>query len=382
MIADPDGTFDGLRRHGGLVWSHSLRRWLVLSRPDALAILRDARFEVYDLFRVFEGIENRSGADLTHLKAICGWIPFLHDGPRHEALRSLFARLLADLKLDYLTAFEAGSADLVAGLRARGGGDLAHDYAERLHAEAMGRIAGLAEPDRMWLAETAGSQGSIDFAASGSEMLGANARGGELLGGLARLLDQPQGRAVLDRVGTSLAACDIADTPDNRLHCLTALILLGRDTLAGTISVGLACLLDAGKGAVSLGDWPEPYALVDEFIRLSSTVQIAIRVAQEDATVGDIRIEAGEGIMVFLPAANHDPEVFACPHAVGTDRVAHVAFGAGRHLCVGMPLSRSVTAIALKHLAQIGTIREIPGREMDGGRNTRKLKHLPARLED
>jgi cytochrome P450 len=382
MIADPDSAFDVLRADGGIVWSQALRRWFVLSRDAAIQILRDSRFRVYDLFRVFEGIECRSDADLTDLKTMCGWIPFLHDGRRHEALRALFARLLTDLKLDYLAAFEQGSADLLAAMCDAGGGDLAHDYAERLHAEAMGRIAGLEESDRVWLAELSGSQGSIDFAASVSEMLAADARAAELLNRLPQLLDQPRGTALLERVGACLRNSDIGDMPEHRLQCLTALILLGRDTLAGTLSIGLAYQLDAHGGSLRAGDWSDPAEFADELIRLSSTVQIAIRVATVDVHVQGIAVAAGEVVMVFLPAANHDPAVYAFPHAAGTGRAPHIAFGAARHLCVGMPLARLATGIALKQLAKISTIRETPGRAMDAGRNTRKLKHLPVRLAD
>lgn len=382
MITDPDGTFDRLRADGGLVWSEGLRRWLALSRDSAARILRDPRFRVGDLFRVFDRIALRNDVDLDDLSAMCGWIPFLHDGPRHEALRALFARLLAELKLDYLDRFEAGSAALLAAMRDKGGGDLAHDYAERLHAEAIGRIAGFSEPDRAWLAETSGSQGGIDFAASVTEMMGANARASELMNRLRVLLDQPRGAAVMDRVGSCLRACDFNDTPEQRLGCLTALILLGRDTLAGTLSIGLAHMLDAHGGVLRPQDWPDPFAFCDEFIRLSSTVQIVSRVAQVDLSIGGVAIPKGETVVVFLPAANHDPAVYSCPHVALTDRAPHIAFGAGRHLCVGMPLSRSVTAIALKQLAEIGTICEAPGREMDGGRNTRKLKHLPVKVEN
>lgn len=380
MIATPDAVFDGLRAEGDLLWSGSMRRWLVLSRALALDVLRDPAFRVHDLFANFNVIEDRTGVDLADLKRVSGWIPFLHDGPRHAALREGFSRLLADLRPDYLVAFREASARLLRDMADAGEGDLASDYADRLHAETLGALGGFAPEDRLWLAQTTGSQGSIDFAASVREMIDVNARGGDILARLDRMTTSPDAAPLMARIGRAITAAQVPDTREHRLECLTALLLLGRDTLAGTLTLGLAHLLEAG-GGVLRGEAAEvDGAFVDEILRLSSAVQIVLRVATRDLELGGHRIAAGEMVMIFPQACNRDPAAFRCPHGIDRQQTGHLAFGSARHLCSGLRLSREALGIALSQILSHTVIEARPGAVLDTGRNTRKFKALPVSL--
>lgn len=382
MLRDPDREFDRLRRDGDIVWSPVLRRWLVVSRPAALAALRDQRLRVSNLFEMFEKVTARTGVDLTHLDATCRWIPFLYDGPEHEALRSMFARLLSDIKKEYLFHFAEASRSLLDAMSAREEADLAVDYADRVHVETIGRLAGIPADDRERFAAMASSEGSIDFAASIPEMIDAAMRAKIMADRLSELAaTTPALQAMLARLRRHLEAARLPDDDMDALRCMMALLLLGRDTLAGTLTIGLAYLFDAHEGQLRAGAWGEPEAIVDAVIRLSSTVQIVGRVATEDLTLSGERITAGESMLVFLPAANHDPAVFECPHAVQGTGPAHIAFGSGRHLCVGMPLARSAVLISLRHLASLHSIRVAADRTVGAGRNTRKLRWFPVKIE-
>jgi cytochrome P450 len=64
-------------------------------------------------------------------------------------------------------------------------------------------------------------------------------------------------------------------------------------------------------------------------------------------------IRAGEGIIIDLAPANWDPDAFAEPdrlylHRSGADR--NVAFGYGRHQCVGQQLARAELQIVYRTL--------------------------------
>lgn len=56
--------------------------------------------------------------------------------------------------------------------------------------------------------------------------------------------------------------------------------------------------------------------------------------------------------MPFLGAANHDPAVFENPEAFDIERFPnkHLGFGSGIHSCLGAPLARMETKIALTNL--------------------------------
>ena len=56
--------------------------------------------------------------------------------------------------------------------------------------------------------------------------------------------------------------------------------------------------------------------------------------------------------MPFLGAANHDPTVFKNPEVFDIERFPnkHLGFGSGIHACLGAPLARMETKIALANL--------------------------------
>jgi cytochrome P450 len=55
-----------------------------------------------------------------------------------------------------------------------------------------------------------------------------------------------------------------------------------------------------------------------------------------------VRIAEGDKVVVFPPAANRDPTVFAEPDRLDPSRSPnpHITFGFGPHYCLGAPLAR------------------------------------------
>jgi len=92
---------------------------------------------------------------------------------------------------------------------------------------------------------------------------------------------------------------------------------------------------------------------VEELARCDPPVQLAARVAAADVPLGDRVVRAGQGVVVLLGAANHDPDVFTDPDRPALDRHPnpHLAFGAGPHFCLGAPLARVVARAAVAALA-------------------------------
>ena len=93
---------------------------------------------------------------------------------------------------------------------------------------------------------------------------------------------------------------------------------------------------------------------VEELLRYLSIIQNGQRrVALEDISIAGEVIRAGDGIIIDLAPANWDPHVFTEPgrlylHRSGADR--NVAFGYGRHQCVGQQLARAELQIVYRTL--------------------------------
>jgi cytochrome P450 len=96
---------------------------------------------------------------------------------------------------------------------------------------------------------------------------------------------------------------------------------------------------------------------VEEVFRFRPSVQLLYRMVKHDVEIGGVRIPAGERVVVFLGAANRDPEKFDSPNVFDITRTPspHTSFGHGIHYCLGAPLARMEAAIALQALtARIG----------------------------
>ena len=95
-------------------------------------------------------------------------------------------------------------------------------------------------------------------------------------------------------------------------------------------------------------------AVVEEVLRYDAPVQLTGRVATQDISIDGYGIERGDLLMFLIGAANRDPHAFRAPDEFDIDRpppIAHLAFAAGPHFCLGASLGRLEGAIALKTFA-------------------------------
>jgi len=112
-------------------------------------------------------------------------------------------------------------------------------------------------------------------------------------------------------------------------------------------------------------------AFIEEMLRLDGSVQGITRVAASDVALeGGSLLPRGANLIVSVGSANRDPEIWEDPDEFQMDRAninRHIAFGVGRHLCIGMHLARSELQIAIRLLLdRLSDIRlAIPESEVD-----------------
>jgi cytochrome P450 len=93
--------------------------------------------------------------------------------------------------------------------------------------------------------------------------------------------------------------------------------------------------------------------IIEETLRVYTPQPVAtLRVAAEPITLGGQEIAAGEWVWISLLAAGYDSTANACPHTFDSMRKPRRAlpFGHGIHYCLGAPLARSLTRIAVERL--------------------------------
>src|SRR4029079_1466099 len=81
-------------------------------------------------------------------------------------------------------------------------------------------------------------------------------------------------------------------------------------------------------------------------------ISTVVRVAKRDCELGGIATPKGTDARVSVAAANREPSHYADPQRGDPTRknIAHLTFGAGPHVCLGMPLARMETTVAINAL--------------------------------
>lgn len=103
-------------------------------------------------------------------------------------------------------------------------------------------------------------------------------------------------------------------------------------------------------------------AAIEETLRWETSVTMVNRQAVTDAEVNGTAVPAGSALLVSPASANHDEARYEHPEVWDIDRPArpHLAFGTGRHQCLGMHLARMEMRIALN-----GVLDRLPGLRLD-----------------
>lgn len=139
------------------------------------------------------------------------------------------------------------------------------------------------------------------------------------------------------------------------LRILQQLLVAGNETTTSLLSDLMVML------AAHPAEWQRMRAdptrirpVVEEALRLSSPSSAIWRIAIADTVLGGVAIPAGSRLILTWMSANRDESVFGDDsEQFDPDRqrlVEHVAFGFGIHHCLGAPLSRLETRIALEEL--------------------------------
>ena len=101
-------------------------------------------------------------------------------------------------------------------------------------------------------------------------------------------------------------------------------------------------LTDLQMEAQMLKHEPDRTFLIEELIRMSSPISVVTRKAMRSLEIGGQQISEGQIVLLFIACVNRDPKYFPYPDQVSREnlKTPHLAFGLGRHHCMGTELSK------------------------------------------
>ncbi len=152
------------------------------------------------------------------------------------------------------------------------------------------------------------------------------------------MLEQPAGLRMSD--------AEIRSTVEN-------LLIAGYDTTAkllGNCLVELERHPDQRRLVVDNPSLVGP--AVEEVLRWCGVVHGVLRTVEADTEFADTHLARGDLVCAMTIAANRDPARWSDPLCFDIKRTpkAHIGFGYGPHLCIGAPLARLETKVAVERL--------------------------------
>lgn len=128
----------------------------------------------------------------------------------------------------------------------------------------------------------------------------------------------------------------------------------GNDTTINMLNNGMRKLATTPElQALLRRDETQIERFIEEMLRVDGSVQGVCRVALEDMEVAGTRIPKGAKLILCVGSANRDEARWKDAETFRLDReeeTRHIAFGYGRHVCIGMHLARAELRIAFRAL--------------------------------
>ncbi|MER8000451.1 cytochrome P450 [Streptomyces sp. NPDC095613] len=381
LLADPYAVYERLRETAPvrrIVGPDGRPAWLVTRYEDVRRALADPRLSLdkrHALPGNYHGFQLPPALDANLLNM---------DPPDHTRIRRLVVRAFTPGRIEMLRGPVRRTADELLDALPAGRADLIASYAAPLPIVVICELLGVPPEDRRdfreWtdalVAPDPGRPGRAkeavrDMLAFFTGLLATKRAepGDDLLSALIAVRDDAGDGGDAGEGGggeggdggdewAGAGAGGAADgLGEDELMSLAFLILFaGYENAVQLIGNSvLALLRHPDQMAALRADPGRAGAAVAEFARYEGPALLAIRrFPVEDVVIGGVTVPAGETVMLSLAAANRDPERFPDADRLDLDRDAsgHVALGHGIHYCLGAPLARLETEVALTALLE------------------------------
>ncbi|GIJ24268.1 cytochrome P450 [Micromonospora lutea] len=352
---NPWPLYDWHREHQPVSFVPALDSYFVVGYDLVRRVVTSSDFTVYHPFRTSRRAFGPSMLD--------------QEGAAHTRARAATAgvlrpRKVAEFARDIIAPLAAAALDdLLADARP----DLVDRLATSLPMRVVCRFMGLPDADAEWLHEA--MRPLVEYVDHAPVPLAAVVQRRRELAAYfrSRIAAGPDHGGIL----AVLAAEEVlteADVVNNAILLLAA----GTETTAAAITNLFARLAgDPALYAAVAADHALVPAIVAETLRHEPPLHVTLRFAASDVELAGVPIPRATPVQVCLAAANRDPGIYPDPHRFDHTRRDRpsLAFGAGRHVCLGMGLAQAELEVVLEALVErvaeihpLGSIPPVRGR--------------------
>jgi cytochrome P450 len=219
-------------------------------------------------------------------------------------------------------------------------------------------------------ADADGPVGHLTEAERAERWLRLEAMRDRLRAEVADRLENPRDDLISALVHAEDADGEPALTSEKVVTHIIELITAGTDTSANFIGHMLILLEENPDQFAALRDDPGLWEnAIEEGLRKRGPNIGVFRITTAEVELDGVTIPAGSLVWSLTGAAGHDPERFEQPEKFDVCRANasdHLGFGKGRHFCLGAPLARLETRIALQRLFErLPGLRLAPEQEIE-----------------
>jgi cytochrome P450 len=335
---DPYPMFAMLRQSQPVMRAEFMNRvaYILTKYDDCLAVLKDS-----------ETYSSRSNAEVGK---VMGRTVIEMDGKEHTRNRALVQRMFVPKGLDGLEPDLQQLLDEIVDQLTGDRADLVAQFTERFPVQVMAHMVGIPRADypqfQRWAVDIVG------FARDYPRGQAAAAAVREyLLPIIAERRQRPTDDVISTLVTGTVDGQGLSD--EDVVSFLRLLIPAGAETTFRLIGNLLVALLtererwERVRADRSLVPWA-----IEETLRWETSVLMVSRQTNREVEFRGCTIPADQTLSVVVASANRDEEHYENPDVFDLDRRAddHLAFGFGRHHCLGYHLARLEARLALSAL--------------------------------
>jgi hypothetical protein len=380
-LKDPYPMFTRAQRECPVFYYSPLNFWMVTRYDDVARVLKDIETFSSHVWRVVprpDEFADRLPANLM-ANSFINLDPPEHTVSRKAANKAFTRKLVAELE----PAIKSICNDLIDGFEADGQCDLMQDFCYPMSLRVIVRMLGLPEEDmpkfRQWtedvfslMSPAAAGDDSTSKPMPREEMLERYGRIAEAYeyyrGFVEERRDKPSCDLTSAMVHAKADDGSAAMHPDRIIVHMIELTAAGNDTTANHIANLVKFFDDNPDQLAALREQPDLIDnVIEEGLRLRAASPTMFRLTTRDVELSGVTIPANSVVCVNFGAANHDTAHFEEPEEFDIRRDnadEHFAFGKGRHFCLGAPLARLETRVALETLyGRLGDIQVVPDQD-------------------